>query len=49
MGRYVNNFKKEDRIVAMTGSNFGAYAEYVCLPEDGGIAIKPANVHLLAI
>ncbi|WP_336866152.1 NAD(P)-dependent alcohol dehydrogenase [Peribacillus frigoritolerans] len=43
-GRNVTKFKKGDKIFAMTGMNFGAHAEYTCLPEDRPIAMKPANM-----
>jgi NADPH:quinone reductase-like Zn-dependent oxidoreductase len=44
VGSRVTKFKPGDPVFAYLGMNMGANAEYICLPESGSVALKPANL-----
>jgi len=43
-GQQVTRFKVGDQVMGYLGQRMGAYAEYLCMPEDGLLALKPANL-----
>lgn len=44
VGAAVTAFQPGDAVFGTAGPNFGATAEYLCVPEDEVLAIKPANL-----
>ncbi len=43
-GKDVSKFKVGDPVFAFSGLGMGCHAEYKCMPEDGAVVLKPANL-----
>jgi NADPH:quinone reductase-like Zn-dependent oxidoreductase len=44
IGKHVERFSIRDQVFGSAGTRLGCHAEYICLPENGALAIKPSNI-----
>jgi len=44
VGKNVKRFKEGDQVFGASDAKLGAHAAYICLPEDGALATKSANI-----
>lgn len=44
VGKNVRRFKEGDQVFGSTGMGYGAYAEHICVPEDGVLVSKPSRL-----
>lgn len=44
VGKGVSKFKVGDQVFVFSDAGMGCYAEYKCMPEDGAMSLKPANL-----
>jgi NADPH:quinone reductase-like Zn-dependent oxidoreductase len=43
-GKDARQFREGDQVFGYLGEKMGGYAEYLCMPENGIIAVKPSNM-----
>jgi len=46
IGKRVTRYKPGDHVFGHNGFHFGGYGEYVCLSEDGMLAVKSPSLRL---
>jgi NADPH:quinone reductase-like Zn-dependent oxidoreductase len=44
LGKDVTLFQPGDLVYGGTGATYGAYAEYICIAENGAVAIRPSSL-----